>query len=788
MSMADRMPAQNDRRIISQPPIQSSQLQDQPQRSQRVTRSQSRDLSDGDVERRNIYARKAKPTAATVRDRSATAGAQRKGKLTVHNGAKALQDLPEIEENSQIDHSKPPQSRNTTVKQSLDSTRRQSGRFPRSPDGASTFSGTTARISGSGEELLGGSTEEMVDVLEDLFDVSNKVLGLLVPSKISQASVQGVKERLLDLKSKETRQLQRYTPYFQAQRVVYGDDRLINVPAVVRTVLDISRAEKVPPGPWRIDPILYRANLASLAISLMTQNREGEAHLWHELNKLFPRPFLQRLVANNSLADLTDSSTLLLETFQIGVDIRTRDFIESAKRLVNEEGFDPDALLEQVFYKDNNTLNGWGADGLKFDDINHNREFRSFVIARLDQLRDTFSQTEAPFIDLEGLEEMFPHARVLTTLFQWSQLRLQEIELQLQKLGGANGIVQAIQTVRSTSGAGGLIPLRTMQVNMSLGENSLGATPNHQQAPSPEQVNISKATKQLKRSQDFATLTTRLTSQVPSGTPPTWQPPVTEEEGHFATAKLDLGSQVNQIIETRQILEAESNKENLPLQEPSQILDSQPSPQGRAQLKRRRFLDHQENAERMNWDTQESNPVSTRHSQQPRFNDTRAEKHGEEDDSTSEDQYQQDTRQVPQPQRVGLAKRNPQRGATPRLSPKRARSSQNRQEATESGGVEESLHAHSKNNDPIPSQVERYALVNERAKQQTAVRPKKPQVRTPWSEEETERFLELVEEHGLSWSRLKEMDKLYADGPRLARRDQVALKDKARNIKLDWLK
>ncbi|KAL8943562.1 MAG: hypothetical protein Q9211_000943 [Gyalolechia sp. 1 TL-2023] len=822
-----------NRRTNSKSPTQSGPHQDQSQRLQRVTRSQSRDDSNHDIERKNRYIRKTKPTVPTGGDRSATAGAQRKGKLQTQNGAKALQDLLEIDENSRIEYPESPQRKPTVIKRALDSTRRQSGRYPKSPDGASAFSGTTARVSGSGDELAAGSAEEMIDALEDLFDASNKLLRLLVPSEVSQTSVQGVKHRMLDLESKETRQLQRYTRNFEAHRVVYGDDGFINVPAIVRAILDVSKAEDVRSGPWRMDPILYRANLASLATSLMTHDGEGREDTWQQLDKRFPRPFLQRFVADSTTGDLADGSALLLETFELAVDMRTRGFIESAKRLVIEQGFDPDALLEQIFYKDSNTLNGWSVAGLRFEDVNHNKDFRSSIVARLDELRKTFSETEAPFIDLERLEKILPHARLTTALIQWSQLRLQEIELQLERFGGTGGVVQAI---RSTRREGGKIPLGTMDEDFSDRSNADGAFLNRQ-PPKPVEAKVSKATNQFKGGKDLAALIfgspkaqpialtrlkereasrrssgrpasssplaktqpapttdmsrpsrTRLTSQMPSGTPPSWQPLVTQEEEYFAASKVDLGAQVDRIIETRQILEAESNKENVPQQEPSQILNSQSSTQSRAQFKRPRFLDHQPNAERMDWDTQESNSTSASHSQRSTLNDTRANKRSEEDDSTSDDQFQKDTRQVPRTQRSGLTKRYKQREAAPRPSPKTPRRSQNRPEMTEPSSVEESLETHNRNNNPIPSQAERYALVNERAKDQTARVAKKPQVRIPWSGEETERLLELIEEHGLSWSKLKKMDKYHQDGARLSRRDQVALKDKARNIKLDYLK
>ncbi len=62
------------------------------------------------------------------------------------------------------------------------------------------------------------------------------------------------------------------------------------------------------------------------------------------------------------------------------------------------------------------------------------------------------------------------------------------------------------------------------------------------------------------------------------------------------------------------------------------------------------------------------------------------------------------------------------------------------------------------------------------------------QVRKPYTEAEVHRLMELVELLGPKWSAILQEDMAHVDGPLLQSRDQVGLKDKARNIKLDFLK
>lgn len=85
---------------------------------------------------------------------------------------------------------------------------------------------------------------------------------------------------------------------------------------------------------------------------------------------------------------------------------------------------------------------------------------------------------------------------------------------------------------------------------------------------------------------------------------------------------------------------------------------------------------------------------------------------------------------------------------------------------------------------PKPSQLDNLKMANQQNKR-IALKSKKLQSRKAWTDEETERLIQLVEDHGTSWSLLKEED----EGKNVLKdRDQTALKDKARNIKLDFLK
>lgn len=82
-------------------------------------------------------------------------------------------------------------------------------------------------------------------------------------------------------------------------------------------------------------------------------------------------------------------------------------------------------------------------------------------------------------------------------------------------------------------------------------------------------------------------------------------------------------------------------------------------------------------------------------------------------------------------------------------------------------------------------QLENYKMAKELARINTAARAKKKtQTRKAWTDLETETLINLISEYGTSWKLLKDKDA----GKVLVDRDQIALKDKARNIKFDYLK
>jgi hypothetical protein len=221
-----------------------------------------------------------------------------------------------------------------------------------------------------------------------------------------------------------------------------------------------------------------------------------------------------------------------------------------------------------------------------------------------------------------------------------------------------------------------------------------------------------------------------------------------------------------------------ANKENVPQSQ------QQPAPR----VKPRMFNEPQEDARRVEWD--DPTQVASQRQEQP------AAGRREQDEVSEDDGFENDQRPVNAARRSEAASsaRKPESPIS-RPSPKRQRVEQS--ERVESVNYRPSQEAESDSDDNNDRRrFVKYQQSTARSIQGLAkARSGQPQTRTPWSSEEVAALLEYIEELGTSWANIKKVDESWDadsetyEGPRLlARRDQVALKDKARNLKLDYLK
>lgn len=264
-----------------------------------------------------------------------------------------------------------------------------------------------------------------------------------------------------------------------------------------------------------------------------------------------------------------------------------------------------------------------------------------------------------------------------------------------------------------------------------------------------------------------------------------WRPQELTDDGQVLAASEQISppnpaARARQVVELQAGIDAQHNREN--------VLEPVNQPISRG---KKSFIDRQDNATRVIFDSQEQGQsVSENQDQHPRRRKDNARKDVpaaelQELDIEAEEDFQLDRRQITrQPRRVRIssANRSAPDHSVQSHSPKTvpvASTDRNPPEEIRSAATR-----HEQGHTPAPSQLENYKKANEVARFRNSSQIKGPQKRVAWTNEETEALINLIEEHGISWAFLKQQDGL----DKLERRDQVALKDKARNMKFDFLK
>ena len=268
-----------------------------------------------------------------------------------------------------------------------------------------------------------------------------------------------------------------------------------------------------------------------------------------------------------------------------------------------------------------------------------------------------------------------------------------------------------------------------------------------------------------------------------------WQSQIDDDDRLYPDPDQDPDQLAQHVLAVRQNLNAQINKENF-AQGPSfqpNMLAGQLAPSGTGKPS---LLNRQPNAERLAWDSQDSSQHTLPSGQNTTYQHATGEEdaEGEMEDPSQDEGFQQDNRPIDSSRRNLIpSRKRPPSDALPRQkkTPKR------RRVPLEEMGTDDMLTGDTQaagggqtGNVPTASGHEQYKRCNKEAKFLTSERAKKPQTRTAWSEVETETLLNLIENHGTSWTRIKQMDTENI----LEHRNQVALKDKARNMKVDYIK
>ena len=281
----------------------------------------------------------------------------------------------------------------------------------------------------------------MLDALPDLSEAADKLLGCLVPSECSDATITSQMRKLHTKGTIASINWRRHGNAFQAQRELYGSDSYINPSAALKTLLGTKQLSEATSDPWRPDALFQKANLAVLASNIFTHPQEQDDQFIEELEQAFPRYFTEALASSDTL--MPGHSMLIVDTFQFALEVRTQYAITLLARYSTQPNFDSDVVLHQVFYKNKDVLKGWGVPGIHYENLTD--EFENAVLMRLAQLREAFTDfSESANAATERLRTTFPWISFVHQTVAWISKRMKEIEAQIIASGGKQAICERL--------------------------------------------------------------------------------------------------------------------------------------------------------------------------------------------------------------------------------------------------------------------------------------------------------------------------------------------------------
>ncbi|KAK6580682.1 hypothetical protein PZA11_006918 [Diplocarpon coronariae] len=676
-----------------------------------------------------------------------------------------------------------------------------------SPRGISQMSGRTATTSFSHGEMEKMDPVMMADSLPDLFESSMNILDLLAPSAEADEEQVGVvikelripgSHYALNLKSCEGKLLE--------VKGKYGDQTFIQTSHVLRKLLG---SENAGDGDFRPDPVFHAANLAAFVMGVLVMQKESQGtHIaLRSLCQNFPGAFM-----NIAEGDLEAQSKTMDLAFDLALKLHIQHAI-AYLRGMHEKGYHltPDQALADLFYEDiPDELDLHASYKMITQDSTMKKiagewwPLTQKQVAQVEEGLDNlamgfraekYSPGADDLVDFEHIDGTFSWNSFVTEVVQWGRLRFNEVIQMVENQGGIDNVSRSLaELIKSNDSQGftqlqpplsisqqrGLLPAPEIrQSNASLygGPGTVaffeslkrqpGNIPSSRpqtrsrqasSAPVPVLVNAKKGPKSMQGAANSfePTMDDMNEDHVNDHPRPTAE----------YTAAWDQNSK-------------EKNKENhRPIAKP---------------VPKRRLIDPQPNAERISndWDISQEDVAGP---SAPKRTHARAER---EETEESEDQGFQEDQRLPDPTRRIAAPParcfshvvdEPSPPKKPRVN-RRAVSP-----PIESGGVvarrqetEGAVRARREVQDddedddvPPPTATELSAAA--RSAVARSVGPRAYRGRIPWSDDDSARLEEGIEEHGCSWALIHNSRSWDVD------RGQVALKDRARNLKVQYLK
>jgi hypothetical protein len=633
--------------------------------------------------------------------------------------------------------------------------------IPDSPNGHD-MSGATLHPGDSDADGLEIDAIAMVESLPNLQAASTRLLDFFSSSFSSPSRIADLARHLANPKSNQARKLQYLSNNFSSQLELFGSDVYISLDKVASIIPPVDHDSKA----WRVDGIIYKSNCAQLALEILTRitmSQDVEESLY-ALEGQFPLPFLSAL-ANEDLVKNAGISALRRQTFDLALQVRTQ-FLKMRLLFEKDEAeLDPNLLVHDVFYNDNldsqapanttSSLRGFSLPSFQDVDGNLPEQYTQDVDDRIREITACFKDDGQ--VDFDALDEQFSWEEFIFTVAKWLRSRTEELNRHLDQQPRVEDVLDKLENAINQGGQEDMVHDTQMGDNTKPASQRQKASQQQRrellppveiterrEASGPQSFNqftnimaLARAKERLstggkQTTPDFGRQLSKLTSKPTARrslpVTPASRYPRGPEVSASPGAQLDSGD-----------------------------LGQQRAVQGRAngrQHNAQAFIDRQTTASK----------VSPIDSQRLGGGARSSRKRAREDDVDEDEdgEFESDDR------RIDVQDRRAQKPVQTAKRP--------RHDLSASPPAPHRGDAGPSNRDVAPV-----------APQPSQASPIKPaQTRRPWTSEEDAQFIRLVEEYGISWSKIKSQDEL--SGRILHSRKQVDLKDRARNLVMIRLK
>lgn len=614
--------------------------------------------------------------------------------------------------------------------------------------------------------ILNADPEDLCDGLLDIWNDATQILEDIFPAgegQITEQKVTALIESMQDVHNLATKKFLRHLKKLDKTRAMYApEDEPIDVASVNRTLFRVRRLSEIGEGDHRPDDILYRGNLAwavgqitrELSDNAFPEQFDASQHL-----RILTKSLFSRLV-KSSAPKTAGSTTMSKPTFDLALTLQTQTVIADLEDLQNDSDShsDPATLIRDAFYDDSgSTLKGWDVDGLRGKDLIKSQ--RDTIVKRLDYILKNVDS-------LEELENTFPVTLLVQQFLIWVQDRDSEIRARIYD--GPEVVQEAIEAElqrRNTERRG---------LDVEDEEDDERERSNHLEAGTRSGVQPAAA-RAIMHSSHQAGPSSSTQSRVSAAR---------NQSNVYGTEVLAFSSGQH----SRHVNRADNDNYDFdgtldPALSAKGLADNafratQSSAQENLEDYASRGLHYVEESPRLSHPYPSATSGKGKHRLEEPVDD--------EDDDDPDPSQDTGFEKVPTPKVIKMKRRRT--GATSHalrqpLAPKIPLRPAFQLHEDEDEDGEAAAPA------PPSTAMQRQLLeVNAIAKQVTKNfnERKPPQKRTFWTTEEDEQLLTLIAELGISWALIKKTDE--SNENIMDKRDQVALKDRARNIKFSYVK